>query len=314
MSENTENQTDKKVSPTTTAVIVAFAAIFIILGFLFLTKDQRSKEDQQATETDQEQVVEGAATEDKDKKTDEDAKVDINVTENEEDATTEEAEEVYYPDLIIHEYTLSKEEPKQNEEFTVHIEIVNDGDADAEGFSWEWWADDNTLGCDGDVDWLDMGDKETVECEYTYDDYGTFSTSVVIDSDDDVDESDETNNIGEENVNVLEEEYIDLSVSEYSFDPIPEMGVPFTVRIGIKNNGNIAAEDFYWEWWGTAYNYACREHVASIAPNSTKVVTCNYTYGGWSTYATKAMVDSDNDVGESNEDNNVYQENVVPIH
>ena len=318
MSETTEKQTTKKTpknkkgSPSIIATVVAFVAIFIVLAFLIITKDSRLEDTDQAEKSQLENKVDVVETEDKKDLEDEDK----DLVEEEETVLGEEdeiTEEVYYADLYIHEYTLSEDEPMQNEEITVHIEIVNQGDVDVEEFHWEWWADTDNLGCDGDIDWLDVGEKETVECEYTYDDYGAFETRVVIDSGDSVDESDEYNNVEERDVDVLMEEFVDLSISEYSFDPIPEKAVPFTVRIGIKNNGNIAAEDFYWEWWGTAYNYACREHISSIAPNSEKVVTCNYTYSERSTYDTKAMADADNDIEESNEDNNEYQEDVVPI-
>lgn len=322
MSENIETRTEKKTpkeknsTPSITAIIVAFAAIFLILGFLILTKDFRNDGMDKAEESELENKIDVVDTTKDDKMEDEDAAMeeeeDVLGTDTEEDSTK--PEEEYLADLYIHEYTLSKEDPMQNEEITVHIEIVNDGDFDTEEFHWEWWADTNELGCDGDVDWLDVGEKETVECEYTYDDYGDYETRVVIDSEGEVDESDEYNNVEERDIEVAEEEYVDLRVTEYSFDPIPEKAVPFTVRIGITNDGNIAAEDFYWEWWGTYANYACREQVASVAPGSTKVVTCDYTYGGWSTYDTKAVVDADNDIEESNEDNNEYQEDVVPIH
>jgi len=45
-----------------------------------------------------------------------------------------------------------------------------------------------------------------------------------------------------------------------------------------------------------------------------KVVTCDYEYGGWATYDTSARVDVDDDIEESDEDNNEYHEDVVPIH
>ena len=140
------------------------------------------------------------------------------------------------------------------------------------------------------------------------------TTKVVVDSEEEVAESDETNNTLEDDIDVEEELYVDLTITEYSFDPVPEKAFPFTVRIGVTNEGNQTAEGFYWEWWGTAYSYACREKLSEVAPNSTKVVTCDYTYSGWSTYDTKAVVDADDDIEETDEDNNEYQEDVVPIH
>jgi len=152
----------------------------------------------------------------------------------------------------------------------------------------------------------------TVDCDYTYTDSGSFDSKVVVDVDGDVDESNEDNNILNEVINVAAKP--DLFISEYSFDPVPEKNVTFTVRIGITNQGDEPAGEFYWEWWPTAYSYACREKISSLAPNSEKVVTCDYMYGGWSTYPTKAVADADDDIDEFDETNNEYVENVVPIH
>ena len=107
----------------------------------------------------------------------------------------------------------------------------------------------------------------------------------------------------------------DLYITEYSFDPTPEKQVEFTVSIGIKNQGDADSGPFYWEWWPTAYDYACRERIDDgIGAGGERTVTCDYEYGGWSNYPTKAVADADDEVDESDEDNNTYTENVVPIH
>lgn len=94
------------------------------------------------------------------------------------------------------------------------------------------------------------------------------------------------------------------------------MGAPFTVSVSIYNQGNVASGDFIWEWWATisAPTWACRENVPSIAAHGGRVVTCTYTYGGWANYTTRAIADVDNGVDESNEGNNTYSQNVIPIH
>ena len=320
MVDNQEPQSTKQSSPkiqrpNLVAVGAVFLIVFAILGFLIITKDTRKDASETADESQLEKKVDPVDMDKEDEESEElmeeDGTEDMMGEGGEEEVVAPEV--TYYPDLYIHEYIVT-EDPMQNEEITVHIEIVNQGDADAGSFRWEWWANGDDVECEDEIGWLDVGEKETVECEFTYEDFGTFDTKVVVDADFDVDESDEDNNVEEEELDVAEEEYVDLSIGEYSFDPIPEKQVPFTVRIGIKNEGNVVAEDFYWEWWGTYANYACREHISEIAPNSTKVVTCDYEYGGWSTYDTSARVDVDDDIEESDEDNNEYHEDVVPIH
>ena len=108
----------------------------------------------------------------------------------------------------------------------------------------------------------------------------------------------------------------DLYISEYSYSPAPTpiKGEEFTVRIGIYNQGSLASGPFYWEWWPTAYNYVCRERIDNIAARGGRIVTCTYTYGGWSNYTVKAVVDADGEVDESDETNNIRSENLVPIH
>lgn len=108
----------------------------------------------------------------------------------------------------------------------------------------------------------------------------------------------------------------DLYISEYSFNHPPKQGEAFTIRIGLYNKGNAQAGGFWWEWWATtsAPSYACRQRIDSLAAHGGQIVYCTYTYGGWANYETKAVVDKDNEVAESDESNNSYVQNVVPIH
>lgn len=108
----------------------------------------------------------------------------------------------------------------------------------------------------------------------------------------------------------------DLYISEYSYSPAPTpvKEEEFTVRIGIYNKGNTPSGAFYWEWWPTHANYACRERIDNIVARGGRIVTCTYTYGGWSNYTVKAVADADDEVDESDETNNIRSEILVPIH
>ncbi|MBM3205469.1 hypothetical protein FJZ41_01295 [Candidatus Shapirobacteria bacterium] len=107
----------------------------------------------------------------------------------------------------------------------------------------------------------------------------------------------------------------DLYISEYSFNHPPKQGEAFTVKIGLYNKGNAKANGFWWEWWPTKYASACRERIdEGIVAHGGRIVTCTYTYGGWANYETKAVVDADNEINESDETNNTYTQNIVPIH
>ena len=237
------------------------------------------------------------------------------VTPAEEKPLEDAMEEVVVklPDLYVKSYSFD-EDPKQNDELTLQVTIANKGEADAKNFSWEWRPTGDDVECDDTVSKLEVGATKSIECDYIYKESETYDATFTVDSDDDVDESNEDNNTYKKEVTPEEDKKADLYISEYSFDPVPEMGVQFTVRIGIKNKGTKSSGQFYWEWWPTAYNYACREKVTELAPNSEKVVTCTYTYGGWSTYATKAVADAAKTVTEFDENNNTYTETVIPIH
>lgn len=106
----------------------------------------------------------------------------------------------------------------------------------------------------------------------------------------------------------------DLYISEYSFNHPPKQGEPFTVRIGIYNQGDAAAGPFWWEWWATWAIRACRERIDGLAAHGGRIVECTFTYNSWANYETKAIADADNEVAESNEDNNTYTQTVMPIH
>ena len=216
-------------------------------------------------------------------------------------------------DLYVVSYYFS-EDPEKGEGFKVFIKIGNKGNAYADDFHWEWWSSSSKKSCEGETDGLAAGKTRTVECEYTYESWSTYATRAVVDSKYEIDESNEGNNIAAKQVIPIHDEKPDLYVSSYSFNHDPVQGEEFKVSITIKNKGEGDADSFHWEWWPTAYGSACRDEIGDLDPGESKTVTCTYTYGGWANYATKAVADADNEVSESNEGNNTYSKNIVPIH
>lgn len=107
----------------------------------------------------------------------------------------------------------------------------------------------------------------------------------------------------------------DLYIDEYSFNHPPKKGEPFTVKISIYNQGNANSGPFWWEWWATWATKVCRERITDgIAAHGGRSVYCTFTYDSWANYQTKAVVDVDNEVIESDESNNTYTQIVMPIH
>lgn len=221
-------------------------------------------------------------------------------------------------DLYVKKYTFNHD-PVSGEEFEVRIDIGNKGGTDAEDFYWEWWPTSSGKACREKISKISAGSVESVSCDYTYNNANENSTKVIVDSDDDIDESNENNNIATKKVTaqliLLHPIALpDLYVSDYHFTHDPVMGEPFTVHIVFKNKGNASAGLFKWEWWAASAVQPCGSSINGLDAGDSFTVTCTYTYPGWSTYTTKAIVDSTNLVVESDEGNNVYTKTVIPIH
>ncbi|MFZ2193057.1 MAG: CARDB domain-containing protein [Candidatus Moraniibacteriota bacterium] len=215
-------------------------------------------------------------------------------------------------DLYVKSYTLS-EDPKVGSEFTATIVIGNKGQAASTETYWEWWATASKQICKKKVAAIAAGGISTVQCPYTYSDWSDYTTKAIVDSQNDLDESDENNNIITKQVKPIHGKP-DLTVTDYDFNHDPAMGEEFKVEITIKNKGEIDAKSFKWEWWSTAYSASCDGEVDELEAGASTTVSCKYTYAGWSTYATKAVVDVKDDINEGNEGNNTSTKTVIPTH
>lgn len=295
---------------TTASLIVV---ILILTGLLFctnLSKKEEASKDEKAGIVDQKEVPVYSAKNDdsaKEELSDSDSTGVDSTVPTASDAEEKEA------DLYVVSYSFS-EEPKSGEEFTVRIKIGNKGNADAGNFHWEWWSSSNKKSCDGKVYGLASGKTQIVECEYIYESWSTYQTKAVIDSENEISESSEINNTATKQIIPIHDEKPDLYISGYSFNHNPVQGEEFTVSITIKNKGDGDADEFWWEWWPTVHSYACREKINDLDPGESKTVKCDYTYGGWANYTTKAVVDTDHEVFESDESNNAYSKDIIPIH
>jgi subtilase family serine protease len=221
-------------------------------------------------------------------------------------------EEVKKADLYVKSYTFS-EDPKMGTEFTVTIVIGNKGLAASAESYWEWWATSSKQGCKKKVGAISAGGASTVQCEYTYSSWSNYTTKVIVDSQNDVNESNESNNVFTKQVTPIHGKP-DLYITDYGFNHDPVMGEEFKVEITIKNKGETDAGGFKWEWWSNHASSACDGEIDALAAGESTDVSCKYTYGSWSTYATKAVVDVDDEVDESNEGNNTSTKTVIPIH
>ena len=99
------------------------------------------------------------------------------------------------PDLYISEIRVQPSSPQQGSPAIVGVRIHNGGGTDAGPFRVIWRSAGPTLGCEWDVSGLDAGAARWQQCEYTYSGWNpNYTTTGIVDVDDDVDEADEDNN------------------------------------------------------------------------------------------------------------------------
>jgi hypothetical protein len=103
------------------------------------------------------------------------------------------------PDLVVSSITLDPATPTQGESVEVRVKFKNEGGGLAEDFTVAWWPGKNypSPACTWNVNDLDAGDDQTRNCTYAgYPSwYPSIETKAEVDTGDDVDESDEGNNI-----------------------------------------------------------------------------------------------------------------------
>lgn len=103
-------------------------------------------------------------------------------------------------DLYISEYSFNHP-PKQGEAFTVRIGIYNQGNAKADAFWWEWWPTKYAYACRQRIsEGIAAHGGRIVNCTYTYGGWANYETKAVADADNEVAESNETNNTHIENL------------------------------------------------------------------------------------------------------------------
>jgi hypothetical protein len=105
-----------------------------------------------------------------------------------------------------------------------------------------------------------------------------------------------------------------LKITSLRFDPYPpKQGEPVTVYITVLNDSDVQVEgDFVVVWWA-GVNFprpACSWNLQYIPmPRTSEDVSCRYAgYGSWyASLETKAVVDTENEIEELNEDDNEFR-------
>ena len=223
-------------------------------------------------------------------------------------------------DLVIDTVTYNPPVPKINQEVTVSITIRNQGNTDAvSSFYVDWYADrasapaPYTTGNKSQlVHGLAAGETLTVELlPYTYTTAGSHSAWAQIDTDQTVAEADETNNVfGPQTVTVSD---VDLRVSAITYTPsIARVGELVTVQVTVRNTGTTDAGTFWVDWYSHTTGAPAPHEVgdryqqfSSLAAGASVTMIRTWTYTAERTNHTYAQVDTEEQVDETNETNNL---------
>lgn len=210
------------------------------------------------------------------------------------------------PDLYISELSLDPASPQMGQAVTVRVGVYNQGSVAAGEFDVEWWSASATRSCVWHVPSAAAGGGRILTCTYTYGGWSNYTVRAVADSGGVVAESDEGNNTRSMAVQVTAPPKPNLFISELSVAPAsPQQNSAATFRIGVYNDGDAAAGGFNVELWVSSAVKGCTLRVDSMAAHGGRILTCVYTYGGWSNaYAIKAVADSSGEVAESDETDN----------
>lgn len=221
------------------------------------------------------------------------------------------------PDLIITELSINPAQPVRGLQATVTVEVKNRGNTPAGIFVVEWKPTQFAPGLAKQVDGLDVGQSTTISFDHTYTFPGQFTSVAQVDSTSRVFELDENNNTQELPVTVLVDT-VDLLITDMSMTPDPpQQGVPATVSIQVKNDGNSPSGSFVLEWNPDALGLitpspsTLSSQIDDLGAGQTTTVNFDFTYPDAGTFRTVAKVDAFNTVNETNEDNNLKILNVV---
>ena len=228
-------------------------------------------------------------------------------------------------DLRIDWIRLNPNPPVQGDPVHVELQVYNYGSAPATGdFTVAWWAGSNFVDgphCTWTLNGLVAHGGRILSCDYGgYSSwYGSIDTMARADTDNTIAESDEGNNETRMAISVSqptptptpEPAQANLRVDWLELDPNPPVqGQPVHVKLQVYNHGNARANGgFVVGWWAGA-NFVdgphCSWQINGLNAHGGRVLECDYPgYSSWyGKLETKAQVDIDNDIAESDEDDN----------
>ncbi len=216
------------------------------------------------------------------------------------------------PDLVITNLAVDTDDPRQGTPLHIVATLHNRGTKKADDFYWAWRvcvADDCEYTRAPGSFTLDPGETITAQMEYLFAGWATYTTDAWIDSDEEVDESDETNNLYQLVIPVKAKGLPDLVVSAITFTPDPPVqGQNTTVQVSVQNQGTSITDSFDVEWWG-GVNFgepSCEWTVTDgLEQDETSNMICTFAYTSWyGNITSRAIADVGEVITEEDETNN----------
>jgi hypothetical protein len=247
------------------------------------------------------------------------------IEEVEEDANQEQPESPPenpslggHPDLTIRRLDLSKTSVSKGEPLRVSVVVLNSGNAVAGAFTTAWLPDQRSsiIGCSWDINRLEEGQECDLSCDYPgYPQAGEFSSMAYADAEMEIAESSETNNEQRGSVTVQggangepgEGNLPDLMFSAATHPDSVTFRETVKFVLQVVNIGTAPAGAFTVLFIPDINTgvVACSFDYAGLAVNETQRFNCSYVYIDIGTFTFRNTVDSESDVVESNENNNV---------
>ncbi len=211
------------------------------------------------------------------------------------------------PDLIIEDIVLSPEYPSIGETATFTVTIKNQGSGKSDSSQVAYYIDDTHLTSDY-VSPIDPGNSATETFTWTAE-AGSHVIKAVADSNNEVTESNETNNIKTYSLSTLAP---DLIIESITWSPeSPSKGDTVTFSVTVKNQGNNRASpsrvDFYID--GSSRG---SQEVPEIDAGATATKPFTWIAQAGS-HAIKAVADGINYITESDETNNEKTVTFSPV-
>ena len=235
-------------------------------------------------------------------------------------STGEPTEEADPPDLVITDLEVDTDDPRQGLPLHIVATLRNQGGQVAEDFHWAWRVcvtdDCDYIEAPGSFS-LEPDEEIVAQMEYTFAGWATYTTEAWVDSGEEVEESDETDNTRQLLIPV-QQGLPDLVVSDITFNPDPPVqGQDTTVRVSVHNQGSKPSGVFDVEWWG-GVNFTAPScewtAVDSLEEGQTVNMVCTFAYTSWyDNITTRAIADVSDAVAELDETNNTLDKD-TPVN